>query len=206
VLHLKSRLSLLSLTFSTLLGFSAVSTSQGEIITFDDIADAGDGIAITNGYHGYLWSQFGVLNATNSSNGYFTGMVSTPNVAYNNFTNPTEIDSVGTNFNFLSVYLTAAWTSNMNVRVQGFSGAQQLYDQTVVVSWPVQTQFAFNYQNINRLTFTTSGGVYAGFGTVGPWFAMDNLNIVPVPEPSAILLTGAGVLGLLAFHRRNQRP
>ena len=142
---------------------------------------------------------FAVLNAVaytglNGSNGFYNGMISISNVALNGFGAPAEIDS-STNFNFLTVYLTAAWNSNLNIEVQGFSGAIMLYDTTVVASATSPTLFTFDYLNIDRLYFNSFGGEYAGFPNgSAEHFAMDNLTFEFVPEPSPLLLTAAAAL------------
>jgi hypothetical protein len=71
-------------------------------------------------------------------------------VALNAFGTPAEIDSA-TNFNFLSVYLTGAWNSNLNIQVKGFNGAEEIYDTIVVASATNPTLFTFNYLDIDRL-------------------------------------------------------
>jgi len=80
------------------------------VITFDDI-----NTVLPSGYQGLTWSNFSVNNSILSFqsghvDGYYYGMVSPSNVAFNASGSPAEIDSA-TNFNFLSVYLTAAWNS-----------------------------------------------------------------------------------------------
>ena len=93
---------------------------------------------IPNGYQGLSWSNFAVANAIALSNfygyanGFNYGMVSASNVAFNAFGNPAEIDSPGTNFNFLSVWLTGEWNSNLNIEVEGFNAAKEIYDTIVV--------------------------------------------------------------------------
>src|SRR5260221_13569032 len=97
-------------------------------------------------------------------------MTTLSNVAVNDFGAPAEIDSLGTNFNFLSAYLTGAWNNNLNIEVQGFSGTNLLYDTTVVASATSPTLFTFNYLDIDRLTFNSFGGQKnAGFpsGEIG---------------------------------------
>jgi hypothetical protein len=127
-------------------------------------------------------------------------------VALNAHGDPAEIDSPGTNFNFLSTYLTGAWNSNLNIQVQGFSGATMLFNTTVVASATSPTLFTFNYLNIDRLYFNSFGGQDAGFPSgMGEQFVMDNLTVEFVPEPSTFLLTGAGVLTLCALRKR-KRP
>ena len=143
-------------------------------------------------------------NIVDVTTGYNYGMVTPSNVAFNAGGYPAQIDSPGTNFNFLSAYLTGAWNSNLNIEVQGFNGATLLYDTTVVASATSPTLFTFNYLNVDRLAFNSSGGQYAGFGSSGEQFVMDNFDFEFVPEPSAFLLTAAGALMLWSVIKRKQ--
>jgi hypothetical protein len=193
---------------------SMVSPGRATIINFDDFLDtqAGGGTLITNAYQGLVWSNFAVANAVlltaNSGlSGAYYGMLSPSNVAINAHGDPAEIDTGGTNFDFVSAYLTGVWRSNLNVEVQGFRSGTLLYDQTVLVSATNPTFFAFNYLNLDRLAFNAFGGQYAGLpaGGDGTVFAMDNLTIEFVPEPSSLLLTAGGILTLWALVRRRRR-
>jgi hypothetical protein len=208
-LAMKPRLFPLLLLCFTLLALPTVSISAATDITFDDLSETGTGSFIASGYQGLVWSNFVAENAIiftaySGLTGYYYGLVSGSNNAFNAFGNPAEIDSTGTNFNFFSAYLTGAWRSNLNIEVQGFSGANLLYDQTVVASATNPTLFAFNYLDINRLTFNSFGGLKAGFLSDGENFVMDNLSFEFVPEPSSLLLTACGVLTLWAFVRRKR--
>ncbi len=82
-----------------------------------------------------------------------------------------------------------------------------LYDTTVVASATAPTWFTFNYLNIDSLTFTPSGGENAGFPPPragGEQFAMDNMTIEFVPEPSSLLLATAGALPLCSLLKRRR--
>jgi hypothetical protein len=188
----------------------ATSVQAQTLITFDDLPlSTDDSSNITNGYQGLIWSNFSAFNAiqvarTRGSNGYYNGMVSASNVAFNAFGNPAEIDSPGPNFNFLSAYLTGAWNSNLNIQVQGFSGGNLVYDQTVVVSATNPTFFTFNYLNVDRLYFNSFGGENAGFSESGEQFVMDNFDFEFIPEPSPFLLTAAGALMLWSLLKRKR--
>jgi hypothetical protein len=115
---LKTRLFLLPLSFLALLVLTAAPTHSQTVITFDDIPHAnGESTYITNGYQGLDWNNVATLNpiiklaqdGPSPTNGlYYNGMVSASNVAFGGFTSPTEIYSTGSNFNFVSVYLTGA--------------------------------------------------------------------------------------------------
>ena len=197
---MKTKLNFLFMACFALLSLSTNSTCWGTIVTFDEISNIGTGTFLTNGYQGLNWTNFLPINAilrTNSfgPSGYYYGMESASNVAYNAFGNPAEIDSQGANFNFLSAYLTGAWNSNLNIEVQGFSGTNLVYDETVVASATNATLFTFNYLDIDRLTFNSFGGQPVGFvGGGGEEFAMDNFDFEFIPEPSSLLLTGIAAL------------
>ena len=195
----------------SLLVFSAFSARSQTVVTFDDISNIGNSAIITNGYQGFNWTNFWVLNAftqtaNNGLSGYYYGMVSPSNVAFNGSGFPSEIDSPGTNFNFLSAYFTGAWSSNLNIEVQGFRDTNLVYDETKVASATNPTLFTFNYLDINRLYFDSYGGENAGFASgEGENFVMDNFEFEFIPEPSTFLLAALGGVSLIAFLRR-KRP
>ena len=89
--------------------------------------------------------------------------------------------------------------------MQGFSGANLLYDQTVVASATNPTLFAFNYLDIDRLVFSSFGGQPAfGVPDWDSYFTMDNMSFEFVPEPSTVLLTAFGVVGFGALLKRKR--
>lgn len=203
---------LLRAVFLAMLVLPAVSTRSQTVVTFDDLHETTSESVIPNGYQGLVWSNFWCLNGILYparypffvTNGYYYGTVSPSNVAFNAGGTPAEIDSPGTNFDFLSAYLTGAWNSNLNIEVQGFRSGTLLYDTTVVASATSPTLFSFDYLDIDRLYFSNSGGQPA-FGTPsGPQFAMDNFTFEFVPEPSTIMLAALGVLTLWPFLKRRR--
>lgn len=209
---MNASLSSLTVTLTLALVFSAPSTCSATVSTFDELFDthAGGGTLITNRYQGLVWSNFAVGNAilhtaNDGLSGYYYGMLTPSNVALNAHGEPAEVDATGTNFNFLSVYLTGAWRSNLNIEVQGFRAGTLLYDQTVVANATNSTLFAFNYLDIDRLEFNSFDGQYAGFSSDGGNLAMDNFTFEFVPEPSSFLLTAAAALMLWPILKR-RRP
>ena len=208
---MKCKSFLLPLSVLTLLILSADSTRSQTVVTFDDLRETGSGSFIPNGYQGLVWSNCVARNAILftdfpgvGTSGYYYGMVSASNVALDAFGNTVEIDSPA-KFNFLSVYLTGAWDSNLNIEVQGFSGTTSLYDTTVVASATSPTLFTFNYLNIDRLDFSSSGGQNAGFPLgSGVDFAIDNFSFEFVPEPSSLLLATAAALLLCPLLKRKR--
>jgi hypothetical protein len=217
--------SLRPLAFLALLVLPMILSARADLVTFDDLPDD-QGINWYFDYHGLNWlevSVFAPYAQTNlyGSTGYTYGIVSAPNIAFNPFFNDSEINS-GTNyFNFYSVYFTGAWRSNLNIEVQAFTGTNYVdygygieggtdlvYDTNVIASATSPTLFTFNFLNINRLRFVSSGGQDAGFvpgGDAWPVYVMDNFSFDLVPEPSPIMLTVLAFLSLLAFHRREYR-
>jgi hypothetical protein len=189
---------------------SMPSNGFGDLVTFDDILNARPGTnypaSIPSGYHGLGWVNF-YAEAPIWSNGFFYGVVSPSNAAVNGGGQPAEIDALGTNFNFFSAYLTGAWMSNLNIEVEGFNGAKEIYDTIVVASATNPTLFTFNYLDIDRLYFNSYGGQDAGLPGGGPGeeFVMDDFLFDFVPEPSSLLLTALAAVPLIAFLRRKRK-
>lgn len=183
--------------------------SQATVVNFDSFPlNSPAGIPVPAGYQGLVWSNLfclnGILNPTESplvTNGFYYGVVSMSNIAVNAGGQPAEIDSVS-NFNFVSAYFTGGWHSNLNIEVEGFSDTNLIYDQTVVASASTPTLFTFDYLDINRLYFNSYGGQVAFGFDGGAQFAMDNMTIDFIPEPSSLLLTALGMVTLCAVLRQ----
>ena len=194
----------------TILSLSRVLPCDGVLITFDDLTETASGSFIANGYQGLVWSNYASLNAVQfpmmfpgyGTNGFYYGMVSASNVAFNALGTPVEVDSISSSFNFFSAFLTGAWHSNLNVEVQGFRSGSMVYDQTVTVSATNASLFVFNYLNVDRVYFNSFGGQTAFASDGGNHFVMDDFTFEFVPEPSTLLLTGIGAAVLLSFRRR----
>jgi hypothetical protein len=204
---MKRKLLTLPLICLTVLTVSATSTPSQTVITFDDFSASPAGTIIPTGYQGLSWSNFYAANAillSNSAPGYYYGMVSPSNVAFNSYGDPAEVDARGTNFDFLSTYLAGAWNSNLNIEVEGFRGGTLLYDTTVVASATNPTLFTFDYTNVDRLYFSSFGGQPAFDGINETQFAIDNMTVEFVPEPSSLLLAAMGGISLVAFLRRRR--
>ncbi len=205
---MRTRLLALPLACSILLTLHATPARSQTLVTFEDLSAAPPG-NIPKGYEGLVWSNLWVLNGIivgtgMGTNGYYYGVVSPSNVAFNAGGNPAEIDSA-TNFNFFSAYLTGTWNSNLNIEVEGFNGAKEIYDTIVVASATNATLFTFNYLDIDRLYFDSYGGQSAGFTDGGGViFVMDNFMFEFIPEPSTLLLAALGAVSLVAFLRRKR--
>jgi hypothetical protein len=193
-----------------LLVFAALPAHSQTVLTFDDLSETGSGSYLGQ-YHGLGWDNFAAVNAILSTNspfqvvtGTYYGMVSPSNVVINGNGYPAEIDSPGTNFDFLSAYLTGAQNSNLNIEIQGFNGTNLVYDETKVVSATAPTLFTFDYLDIDRLYFNSSGGEPT-FSSVPAYnVVMDNFMFEFIPEPSSLLLAALGAMSLVAFLRRKR--
>src|SRR5437879_11611886 len=114
--------------------FPVIPACRGTLVTFDELSETASGSYLANGYQGLSLSNFAVKNAvlfaaSFGSNGTYYGMLSASNVVLNGIAGPAEIDSPGTNFNFLSAYMTGLWNSNLNIEAQGFRNGSLMYDQ-----------------------------------------------------------------------------
>jgi hypothetical protein len=193
------------------------SIGRGAIVTFDDLPEDGSGTFISSPYQDLIWNNIQCNNAilftnviphvvhsvTNGQTGNYYGMVSSSNVA-DVFSGSEITSSSGTNFNFLSAYLTGFWNSNLNIEVQGFNGTNLLYDTTVVASATNPTLFAFNYFDVNSISFTSTGGQPAFGNDFAGVFVMDNFDFEFIPEPSSLLLTGLAALLLWPLLKRKR--
>jgi len=203
---MKKLLTVLSVAF---LVFGLYGVSLAAVISFDDVPGANpwsSGNAIADGYYGFNWDQFYVLNGGNYSpgSGYDNGVTSGEWVAYNAWANVATINDF--DFDFNGAYFTGAWNDGLNINIQGLNDGNLLYDQTFQVNTSGPTWYAANFIGVDQLVFSSFGGIYhQGLNGGGTHFAMDDFTYnetAPVPEPSTILLLGAGLLGLVGFNRK----
>ncbi len=98
--------------------------AAAQVITFDDLVPSANGLFVTNGYANLNWSNFGYVTPTQSASlinsGYAAGTISGANVGFNAYSNPASFSS-DTAFNFISTYVTRAW-SNGTTHFAGYNG------------------------------------------------------------------------------------
>ena len=167
-------------------------TVHAQTITFDDKV-ASTSTLVENGYNGFNWSNFYILNSTNASysgSSYAVGAISGTNVAYNGWGDDATISSNNA-FVLSSAYLTDAW-SNTTLTVTGYNNGASVWSQTFALNTTSPTLVSFNTTPVTSVTFSNQG----------THFAMDNLTIAAVPEPETYALMGVGLLGLLAARRK----
>ena len=180
--------------------------ANASLVTFDDLS--GSEPQIQNGYAGLNWNNFYAVDGENywTPSGYQAGVESKNMVAFNGYGNTAVISNQ--KFDLNSAYLTAAWRDNLQVQVIGSLGSKVLYDKTYTLSATARTQILFNYLGIDSVTFKSTGGTdhqgyYQAWNNTTQ-FAMDNMVINAVPEPSNYV-AGVSVLGMLVLAWRKRK-
>lgn len=194
-------------------------SASANLLTFDDVTTWPDdpAVGMPTDYGGVAWSYdgWGVMNPLEFAawsgivppGGYENGLVSGPNVAYGD----SGLDPIETTISSLSPlgfdlgegYFTAAWNNKLQLTVTAISENLTQKSKTFTISTKKPSKLVFNWNNLMSVTFTTNGGVSAGYGGFGTEFVMDNLLLSDVPEPStwAMTLTGFAGLGFARYWR-----
>jgi hypothetical protein len=175
--------------------FLNVSQVLAETFTFDDFYPPVAHLnPVESGYAGLNWINFNAMDvqmqySDNYPTGYVTGRVTPEFVIYNDNGMPAEFRSA-TPITFVSAYLTAAWMDGLDITVEGFLDSALIGTQTVQVSTAASQQFIFNYEGVNRVVFTPSGGTLSASSSgSGPFFVLDNLEITgDDPEVTTITI------------------
>ena len=187
------------LAIATIMPFHAGATT----LTFDEFSN---GDFIPNGYGGLNWVNFGATDTrAGVPSGYRNGVISSYNTLFNRVGAPADFSSQ-TPFTFNSAYLTAAWNNGLTLAVTGYLADQIVDFRTITVNTSGPTFEVFNWTNIDRVNFVSSGGTPAGYTGSGTHFALDNLTInAEVPEPTTIAIFGLGLLGVATARRASSK-
>jgi len=177
---------------------------EAEVLNFDDVTTEAE-VMMVSPYPGtvLIWDNFMVLDAAGyieNPSGFGNCVVSGDYVVYNRYSGTAEVTADGgERFNFIGAYLGAAWRDGLEIAVRGYLGIELKYEQTVMVDSDGSTWFDFNYNLIDRLSFSSSGGDQnmEMMGS-GAQFVMDDFTYIP--EPGTMVLFSLS--GLFLSRRR----
>jgi len=193
---------------SMLLGLAVLGTTAGKtsatLLTFDGLPSGGPLDTffppVPNGYGGLDWNGVSTINGKEFSPGpgYYNGVVSPDNVAFNPYGNPASIGISAGTFNLYSAYLTYALNlqTPLDIQVEGFLGSTLLYSNTYVVNSSAPTLVNFNYLGVNSIEFVPPPSQE---------FVMDNLSETVPDGPSTFILFGFASAGLALMQRKLKR-
>ena len=182
--------SLLALGIGAAAFGSVVNSASALIINFDSLPAhncCGGDMPISNSYDGFNWNNVYVTNGSEGS-GYATGIVSTPNAAYNGFYNQASFTAISGTFDFISGYFTGALGSD-NVTVSDNLGDTSTF--AVVSTGPTLVNFDWTGVTTIYIKGLSEEAVF------------DDLSVSSVPEPStwAMMLIGFAGLGYAGYRR-----
>jgi hypothetical protein len=152
-----------------------VCVTDNSLITFDDQTAYA---AVPNGYKNLLWTNAYVYTYSTNVSGYYTAIVSHPNIIYDGGANPVTLQtSTGLFFNLNSLAVAAAWYDNLLLHVVGYKSNVVIANNTYTLQVFTLSYINFTgYSGLDTVVFSTSGGtqnpVVVGSGQ---FFGMDNI-------------------------------
>lgn len=198
---------------AALFTFASASQAASTLITFDDINGASPGLGtMPTHYKDLTWINFNYINPFYAPvgsdwrhSGAGNGIVSLDYDAVSLSGIPAEIQSA-TPFTLNSAYFAANWNDGLQITVKGELEGAITHTKTFTVDTAGSTREFFNWQNIDTVLITATGGTHnSSLNITGTSFAMDNLIInSPIPEPETYAMMLAG-LGLLGWRLRNAK-
>jgi hypothetical protein len=121
-------------------------------LTFEDVS-VKNFSSINNGYGGFDWSNFYVVNRSLlPASAYDNSRKEEPNVACNAFGTTASIKS-NQAFDFQKAYLTAAWSDNLKIIVEGLLKGEKKYCRVITLNKKKPILFNFDFLNIDELKF-----------------------------------------------------
>jgi hypothetical protein len=143
-------------------------------LTFDDLVHKA---AVPEGYGGLSWSNFYAYNCIIGVTPFYgVPMLSPSNVIYNGWGSPALITNTAP-FDLLSAEVASVFCQNMNLEVQGHSGANLTYDRNFTLNGIVPAAVQFDCFGVTSVAFISSGGYVLRAGG-GEQFSMDNVLII----------------------------
>ena len=146
--------------------------------------------------------QAGVYRPTEAESGYLYGVTSGEQAFYSPYESSVEISLDGGGLWAMeSVWVNAAWNSDLTINFQGLRDGQVVAEMEHVHADATVVElitFGEAFVGIDTLIVGSLGGTNAGFGNSGEHFTMDDFTY-SVPAPGAIAVLG------LAGQRRRRR-
>lgn len=156
-------------------------------------------------YAGYTWGTYVKEILGTSGNGGVIGA----GAVFTQWDYNVSMSTSSTHFDFLSAYLTPREEAGIGVTVEGYRDGSLVASTTINNLGDVGTPHFFSFDGFsdidtlwfNPLNPTKSlGGIdYAG------QIIIDDINVSTVPEPSSLILLGAGLIGAYALKRRKNK-
>ena len=186
-------------------------------INFDKVDTSPYGFAILDGttYGNVGWENFYVLNsedsgvATYGNSGYFTGITSGDQVAYNPYfaADSSVFLSKGT-FTFDSVQMTSAWNLKETVEIQGFDKkGNMIHDVTVKINDKGPLDVELHWDKVSRVTFVYNDNgkqdpnlTGSGNNVVFDDMVITNIKGTVTPPSEAHKIVADGAFGLNGHH------
>ena len=190
------------------LALLAAPAAEAAVIGFED-AGIASGDALPNGYAGYDWSGFQLVDPVGEDlNGGWRNGVTGRWIAYNDMAGPASL-SRDTGFNLNRGSFVGAWRNGLEITATGFVGDVAAFTKVFTVDARAASTVLFGWAGLSSVTFTSAGGTDV-FDISGEQFGLDNLDVsdvssaVPEPATWALALTGFALVAAGLRRRRRE--
>lgn len=193
------------LSLILMLAISFTAGANAATIDFDDVkvnnpAGGYNAVQAISNYAGFQWSNFEIVLASDftSNPRGDNDDVSHPNFVDNTDGSIASIYNPTTLFNFDQAYFAAWQPSSFNLLISGYKNGGLVHSQTINLSGTYNNPALYTFSQFNNIDTLV-------FGTptsAGQWFAMDNFQYSPAPEPASAVMGLLSLAGVLGFKKR----